>query len=127
MHNDEVETATVYRGDQAHRPSHDHSHDQDGGYGGKGAQSEETEGEIPVDENVLAVALSRLSKESVWRVKGFVRFASGVYLVNWAFGRYEMTKVGDAVLTAGEVVKLTVMGERGSVARAAVSLGEMLR
>jgi hypothetical protein len=128
IHNDEVETATVYRGQ---RPSLDHPHDgpRDGGCGEKGGQTETGGGTLVdfMDENVLVVALNGLSKEIIWRVKGFVRFASGVYLVNWAFGRYEMTKVGDTALIAGEVVKLTVMGERGPVARAAVRLGEMLR
>jgi hypothetical protein len=126
-HNDEVETATVYKDDEGHRQSHDHMHDGDGACGAK-CQTD-TEGGTKVDivdENVLAVALNGLSKEIIWRVKGFVRFASGVYLVNWAFGRNEMTKVADTALVVGGTVKLTMMGEKGSVAREAVRLGNLL-
>lgn len=60
-------------------------------------------------------------------MKGFVRTEKGLMILNWAFGRYELTKAPSAdVLGADEVVKLTAMGERGEVKRAARKLAEAL-
>jgi G3E family GTPase len=70
------------------------------------------EGEV-LDERVLTDALAAVSKEVVWRVKGFVRLGHGVHILNWAFGRYELIHMKDG--TATDVVLLTVMGERGAV------------
>lgn len=70
-------------------------------------------------EEVLRGALGMVSKETVWRIKGFVRLESGVYILNWAFGRYELTVCGnDEEPAKGYAVRLTVMGERGEVKRA---------
>lgn len=77
----------------------------------------DTDGNGTVTEEALETALGALSKETIWRVKGFVRFPKGVYILNWAFGRHELTAVGEAV--DGESVKLTMMGERGEVKKAA--------
>ncbi|GBE88485.1 hypothetical protein SCP_1303010 [Sparassis crispa] len=50
---------------------------------------------------------------------------SGVFVLNWAFGRYELSAfAGEG--EKGDVVKLTVMGERGEVKRAARKLGSTL-
>ena len=74
-----------------------------------------------VPEAELAGALGSLSKETVWRVKGFVRLERGYCILNWAFGRYDLTPVESVPEHTGEV-KLTVMGERGEVTRAARKL-----
>ncbi|KAM6504433.1 cobW domain containing protein [Amanita muscaria] len=86
---------------------------------------------LVVTKAVLEKALGHLSKEVVWRVKGFVRIVEdedgkvGVYIVNWAFGRYDLT-----CLTTGhsdeDVIKLTVMGERGEVKRASARFANAL-
>ena len=70
------------------------------------------EGEF-LEEHVLTDALAAVSKEVVWRVKGFVRLGHGVHILNWAFGRYELSYMKEG--TATDVVSLTVMGERGAV------------
>ncbi|KAI5121229.1 hypothetical protein M0805_007236 [Coniferiporia weirii] len=128
-HNDEVQTLTVWRGssepargnlcgcDCAHEPSHTH---------------ESLPGDRPVlTEELLSSALSRLPKESVWRVKGFVRLADlsasepvlpsppeANFIVNWAFGRLELTPRADSYKSVSyDYVLLTVMGERGEVKR----------
>ncbi|KIK10303.1 hypothetical protein K443DRAFT_670927 [Laccaria amethystina LaAM-08-1] len=94
-HHEEVETVSVVRGDEGR-----------------------------VEEEVLANGLSKVSKEVVWRVKGFVRGVDGWVIVNWAFGRCELRGYGGQDLSGS--VHLTVMGERGEVARAArVLAGEL--
>jgi len=105
-HHDEVETITIYRDMPASAT-------------------------LFVTKAVLEKALGHLSKEVVWRVKGFVRIVEdedgkvGVYIVNWAFGRYDLT-----CLTTGhsdeDVIKLTVMGERGEVKRASARFANAL-
>ena len=57
-------------------------------------------------------ALSLLSREYVWRVKGFVQLQSSHtnYIVNWAFGRYELHPTDKVLNTA---LQLTVIGENG--------------
>ena len=77
-----------------------------------------------LDEQVLIAALAMLSKEVVWRVKGFVRLKRGVHILNWAFGRYELICMKDD--TATDVVSLTVMGERGAVKAQALRLATRL-
>lgn len=78
-----------------------------------------------IDQASLSSALSLLTKESVWRVKGFVQLrcsgvASAEYIVNWAFGRLELTKrETQGSLRLNEDILLTVMGERGEVRRPA--------
>lgn len=68
----------------------------------------------------LAEALSRLSKESVWRVKGFVHLDDeGDFILNWAFGRYELTPLPAEHPTTSAGVRVTFMGERGGVKGAA--------
>ncbi|EIN04959.1 cobW-domain-containing protein [Punctularia strigosozonata HHB-11173 SS5] len=109
-HNDEVETVTIYRGDASNLPGHAHQHDD--------------------HEKTLLDALSSVSKETVWRVKGFVLLESGRHILNWAFGRYDLILMKDDTTTtdreAGVIVKLTVMGERGEVKRASRKLAAAL-
>lgn len=126
-HHDEVQTATVYAGSGL---AHGHSHGgTDPGCtcseGGHAAPS--TTSATLVTEETLSATLGKLSTEAVWRVKGFVRTHGGVRILNWAFGRYDLTETTDAELLAEqETVKLTVMGERGEVKREARKLAEAL-
>jgi G3E family GTPase len=109
-HNDEVETISLCTGSVGMEHNHPHHSEP---------HIPEAAVEAPdsIDERVLTEALDALSKESVWRVKGFVRLTGkGMHILNWAFGRFDLTAVGDDVET--ESVKLTVMGERGELRRA---------
>ena len=54
-------------------------------------------------------------------MKGFVRLESGYHILNWAFGRHELIPLRSHPERTGSV-KLTVMGERGEVKRAARKL-----
>jgi G3E family GTPase len=125
-HNDEVETATIRRGLGQIRSQHDSEyehnhidHDCDCTQDSRAVEEDSSE---PIERDVLERALDELSKESIWRVKGFVRLKSGgqsqVYILNWAFGRYELTPCVESGLEEWEVIRLTVMGERGEVRRA---------
>ncbi|KAJ7494592.1 CobW/HypB/UreG, nucleotide-binding domain-containing protein [Mycena galericulata] len=113
-HHDEVQTVSLYTG---YRPTVEHGH---GHHHSDSHTPADKDMDLPdsIDEGVLIDALSGLSKESVWRVKGFIRLqGKGVNILNWAFGRFELTAVGDDCMEVG-TVKLTVMGERGEVRRA---------
>jgi len=125
-HHDEVETVTIsthlghvhagHGGECAcadHEVSHDHDPDRAGGVQGSATM---------LQRPVLEEALSRLAKDVVWRVKGFVNLDGGEYILNWAFGRYDLAPVPQAETGSAPPtgqVKLTVMGERGEVKRAA--------
>ncbi len=86
---------------------------------------------VGLTRRMVEQALGLLSKDVVWRVKGFLRLVedetqkSNVYVVNWAFGRYEMTPL-DAGPSNQEIIKLTVMGERGEVKNASRRFAEEL-
>ncbi len=86
---------------------------------------------VGLTRRMVEQALGLLSKDVVWRVKGFLRHVedetqkSNVYVVNWAFGRYEMTPL-DAGPSNQEIIKLTVMGERGEVKNASRRFAEEL-
>ena len=122
VHDEEVETVTIRKGpvvDQLHHHYEDVNH------------SCNTEGVVckvngigVIEEKVLTNALASLNKETVWRVKGLVRLERGVHIVNWAFGRYELTKIDEDM---PETLMLTVMGESGAVKapahKLAVALG----
>ncbi|KAH9943708.1 cobW-domain-containing protein [Amylocystis lapponica] len=88
---DEVETATVYRGTGA-LPRH-HHHDAHCACAPTHTGHGDSHGMDTgvVEDDTLDEALRALSKETVWRVKGFVRLARGICILNWAFGRYELT------------------------------------
>ncbi|KAF7330447.1 COBW domain-containing protein C15D4.05 [Mycena venus] len=120
-HNDEVETVSLYAGYE--RPKkHEHGHEHHGHCqcppGSYTPAAVDHEGRSDgIDEEVLKTALDALSKEVVWRVKGLVRLrGKGMHILNWAFGRFELTAVADDSEEPG-TVKLTVMGERGEVKR----------
>jgi len=126
-HNDEVETITVYRGPSRHRPHgyQDHHVDHHAAHSiedpasvqGSAALSNGTDDTDTIDINDLTKTLGSLSRESVWRVKGFVRLNEGVHILNWAFGRFDLTKL-EGGKGGGGCVRFTVMGERGEVKRA---------
>ena len=69
-------------------------------------------------------------------MKGIVRLATpmtnisyATHILNYAFGRYELTplpSLDDQEEFKGVGLRLTVMGERGEVARRARRLGEAL-
>lgn len=117
IHHDEVQTVTLFRGsgttghlchDEACTDNHTPNTAVHGG----------SDGVSPIEIGVLREALGAVSKETVWRIKGFVRLESGVHILNWAFGRYELTPCGkDEEPALGYAVRLTVMGERGEVKR----------
>lgn len=130
-HNEEVETLTLYRG-SSWSSRHEH--------GGGDCDCTPAEGEKPdhpahfdgsedlegLERDILESALSALSKESIWRVKGFVKLkGSGVHILNWAFGRFELTPMLE-ISGENEVVRFTVMGERGEVKRAIRKFGSSL-
>ncbi|KAJ3877209.1 CobW/HypB/UreG, nucleotide-binding domain-containing protein [Lentinula edodes] len=119
-HVDEVQTLTLYRGSTAslprkHGDDHEHAHEH------SGAANPLTNPPKLIMIDTLEECLTKLGKESVWRVKGFVR-VQGVnvetYIVNWAFGRYELTKSEPSVLAGDCSVQLTAMGEQGELRRA---------
>lgn len=120
IHHDEVQTLTLSKGSGTSRVvghlCHDETcndnHPLDATVYGNG------EGVSTIEEGLLQDALGAVSKETVWRIKGFVRLENGVYILNWAFGRYELTPCGnDREPAEGYAVFLTVMGERGEVKR----------
>ncbi|KAH8100124.1 cobW-domain-containing protein [Cristinia sonorae] len=133
-HHDEVETVTVAR-----RPPH-HTH---AGHGdacscadGGDPREEATDAGMATDGGevrdpgslaraTLEEALLQLSKEVVWRVKGFVSVEGEKYILNWAFGRYDLTPLSpDGGTEKRGQLRLTVMGERGEVRRAARKFAE---
>ena len=72
---------------------------------------------IPLIREALDCALVALPKESVWRVKGFVKFADdeNIWILNWAFGRHELTPFRNGDRGGKGQVQLTVMGARGEI------------
>ena len=120
VHHDEVQTVTLFKGSGTIRVTGHLCHDE---ACKDSLPLEETvhgggDGVSTIDEGLLRDALGAVSKETVWRIKGFVRLESGVYILNWAFGRYELTPCGkDEEPAQGYAVRLTVMGERGEVKR----------
>lgn len=107
-HNDEVETVSLYAGyGQREKHQHnDHCHCLPGSHTPAAIDQEERSDGL--DEEVLTIALGALSKESIWRVKGLVRLrGKGMHILNWAFGRFELTALGVDSQEQG-TVKLTV-------------------
>lgn len=90
----------------------------------KSQGDEESQG---VDEMSLRGHLDALPTDIVWRVKGYVRTQVKVFILNWAFGRFEFVEVDSNVIPANVTLKLTCMGERDELKRAmkkfAIGLG----
>jgi len=123
-HNDEVETVTLLRNasiDCKHSHDHNHTHLHDAACMTDGS---------PLRQDVLANALTSLSKDAVWRVKGFVCFTEDdtLYILNWAFGRYDLTPFVGRIssLNRPNSVQLTVMGARGEVKQYASKLANVI-
>jgi G3E family GTPase len=118
-HHDEVETATILRkgGLDSHSCSHggNCSHHHDATPAATAHTSDTTLATVLTPED-LEKALNTLSKDTIWRVKGFVRLSSGNQILNWAFGRYDLTPFDGE---GDQEIKLTIMGERGEVRRVA--------
>ena len=96
VEHDEVETVTILRGNS------------DG-----------------IEQETLIEALQSLTRESVWRAKGFIKLKDRRWLiVNWAFGRYELKDFLGVDMTG--IVRMTVMGSRGEVRGPAGKFAKML-
>lgn len=164
QHHDEVETLTLLR--CVPLPTHEHvhtttpsdAHDHHHQHPHPPSHPEESKATAAaahplslLDEPTLTAALNQLPKESVYRVKGFIRFgfvapppstptpaAADVdsdsrpwWILNWAFGRWELVRAPSPVVDENDddehgAVRLTVMGERGEVRRYAERLAEAL-
>jgi len=78
-----------------------------------------------IEQETLIEALHTLPRECVWRVKGFIKLIDGRWMiVNWAFGRYELTDYSGVDMTG--VVQMTAMGSRGEVRGPANRFAKML-
>lgn len=132
-HNDEVETVTVYKGPWKDRPHSHHGDHEDPGsahydhnhHDGVnraeatgGFKDGTVHGTESVERQHLLKVLEGISKESIWRVKGFVVLEDGLHILNWAFGRFDLTKIDESRLTGQGSIRFTIMGERGEVKRA---------
>ncbi|KAK2463466.1 hypothetical protein APHAL10511_004552 [Amanita phalloides] len=109
-HHDEVETIAMYRGQST--PDNPTWHPG-------------------LTKAMVEKALEFLPKEVVWRVKGFLRLeaetqTTNVYILNWAFGRYDIVPLNTGDLDHDITIKLTVMGERGEVKKASRQFAEEL-
>jgi len=100
---DQVETMTISNGQQPECSHEGHDH----------AVCDMKHSRIL--KATLIDVLGALPKESIWRVKGFVRLETGLMLLNWAFGRYELHEYQDKGYDIDGPVLLTVMGSRGEV------------
>jgi len=126
-HDREVQTFTVLKGTEG--PVHRHCGPEGCGEEGHSHSEAQLNGAHDtrgLDRSLLLDALGSLSKESVWRVKGFVRLLpeNQVYILNWAFGRYELHCCD--IQNASEVLQLTVMGQRGEMKRLVHKFAEKL-
>ncbi|KAF8677005.1 cobW protein [Rhizoctonia solani] len=131
-HHDEVETATLFRGIHLpHAHTHDHGHNHDHGHS-HDEPSTRVEADAPLTRDQLTDALGRLPKDSIYRVKGFVRFRDQdpIEILNWAFGRFDLVPCNTSTdvryqLGPGQLL-FTVMGARGDTKRFARRLGQSL-
>ncbi|TFL03145.1 CobW/HypB/UreG, nucleotide-binding domain-containing protein [Pterulicium gracile] len=106
-HHDEVETVTILK-----------------------KNNESSSGSGTIDEQHLKTCLSTVPLSVIWRIKGFLHLRPGLgdgsawYILNFAFGRFDLvpTSSGNDL----EPIRVTVMGERGEVRRAAGKLAEVL-
>lgn len=53
----------------------------------------------------FVVALSLVSKDQFYRIKGFINFNDETFIINWAFGRYELVPT-----SRGPTNDITIMG-----------------
>lgn len=114
-HHDEVETVSIIRGADVRKSCQCHPHDA--------ASNSEIESSSGITTDRLTEVLNGLDKETIWRVKGFVLIEpeGNTYILNWAFGRFSLTLLADGNEEKA-AIRLTVMGARGDVRRAARKL-----
>ncbi|KAI5985983.1 cobW-domain-containing protein [Pisolithus albus] len=122
-HHDEVQTITIFKDTRCALSGAPHNHE---GSDCRCCSVTEPSGKCPrMDCSRVTLwkrpsfvsALGGVSKDSCWRIKGLVRFRGGLHILNWAFGRYDLTKV-DVSDMDGTVIRLTAMGERDEVKKA---------
>lgn len=127
-HDREVQTFTILKG--AEGPAHRHcgpGEECSGeGHSHPEVETNGVDGTKGLERSLLLDALASLSKESIWRVKGFVRLLpeNQVYILNWAFGRYDLDSCNSQ--NAFPVIQLTVMGQRGEMRRPVHRFAERL-
>ncbi|KAG8854010.1 hypothetical protein FRB96_007873 [Tulasnella sp. 330] len=114
QHNTEVETATIWRGASTF-PSHANSCDATGcdhSHHAVASAALPSTDQQPLTAEALTEVLTSLPKESIYRVKGFVMLAGSISILNWAFGRWDLTPMalGDEFGGDAPDVKLTIMG-----------------
>lgn len=116
-HDQEVQTFTILKGTEGPVHRHCGSECGEGGHNHSGVQLNGVHDTNGLERTLLLDALGSLSKESIWRVKGFVRLLpeNQVYILNWAFGRYELNSYDTQNLSPA--IQLTVMGQRGEMKR----------
>lgn len=127
-HDQEVQTFTILKGVEGLAHRHCGSGEVCGGEGLSHSEIEpngvdDTKG---LERSLLSSALASLSKESIWRVKGFVRLLpeSRVYILNWAFGRYDLDSCDSQ--NGFPVIQFTIMGQRGEMKRPVHRFAERL-
>ena len=128
-HDREVQTFTILKGVRGTAHHHCESGDkcrQEGYDHQAEVEPIKGDGTQGVERSLLSDALGSLSKESIWRVKGFIRLLpeNQVYILNWAFGRYELD-----LCNARDVfppIQITVMGKRGEMKRQVHRFAEKL-
>ncbi|KAF9223555.1 cobW-domain-containing protein [Gyrodon lividus] len=134
VHHDEVQTVTIFKGSRSPYAIRDHGHSEAvctcvRNNGASQAAVQEGAGSLTgsnIDKDLLQSSLRSVSKETIWRIKGFVRLVAGVHILNWAFGRYELTPCKNPEHMQDSAVRLTVMGERGEVKRSVGKFCAML-
>ena len=127
-HDREVQTFTILKGAQG--PAHHHCGSGDEckgeGHGHPEIEPIKVDDINGVERSHLLDTLNSLSKESIWRVKGFVRLhpENQVYILNWAFGRYELDLCDTQNIFPA--IQITVMGKRGEMKRQVHRFAEKL-
>ncbi|KAG8811446.1 hypothetical protein FRC19_003788 [Serendipita sp. 401] len=134
-HQEEVEVVTVRRGITGQNSDKKHLHDENCSHSVHQEHHHNLDGSpfstngvdgisTPLTKQELELALGQLPREGIYRVKGFVRIieeseSTGTYILNWAFGRFELTKMdertGNSALDERQDLLFTVMGETGEV------------
>jgi len=80
----------------------------------------------PVKKDKLLNAMQVLPRDTIWRVKGFVKLEEGGWhILNWAFGRYEL-QICSEEPSHPDIIWMTVMGSRGDVRRGVAKFVSML-
>lgn len=115
-HHDEVETMTVLKGHDESLHNRDRTSEQHSPVLNTPELSE------TLSRDRLTQLLDALSTETVWRVKGYVRMEGEVFILNWAFGRFNLLTVDGSILSSSVSIKMTCMGERGELKKGITKL-----